>query len=206
MYNILIFRQVRAVNDHARAGDRQREERLTHRHDPCARVQQILPLRYEQVFVAFDRIRQEGYADSNNDEQDEECGHHHLVDLFNAAGHAEDQHSRRQQDNQGVPRHTGKIRAAHFREELLRFGAHQRAGQCTECAPQHPADDDGVADGNTERAEQRNRTEDGAALFTAGLHRKFIRADRTCAGHTAEGELAGQADIAEQCDKQQVGD
>ena len=105
-----------------------------------------------------------------------------------------------------MPRHTGKIRAAHFREELLRFGAHQRAGQCTERAPQHPADDDGVADGDTERAEQRNRTEDGAALFTAGLHRKFIRADRTCAGHTAEGELAGQADIAEQCDKQQVGD
>ena len=65
---------------------------------------------------------------------------------------------------------------------------------------------DGVADGNTERAEQRNRTEDGAALFAAGLHRKFIRADRTCAGHAAEGELAGQADIAEQRNKQQVGD
>ena len=49
-------------------------------------------------------------------------------------------------------------------------------------------------------------TENGAALFAAGLHRKFIRADRTCAGHAAEGELAGQADIAEQRNKQQVGD
>ena len=92
-----------------------------------------------------------------------------LFYLFNAAGHAEDQHSCRQQDNQGVPRHTGKF--------VLLISVKNCSGSvlisepvsAPNALPQHPADDDGVADGNTERA--------GAAGIVPRMAPPFFAAD-----------------------------
>ena len=97
------------------------------------------------------------------------------------------------------------MRCAHLRKVGFRFGAHQRAGQCAERAPDDPAHDDRIADRNAERTEQRNRAEYSAAFFAA----RFIaystsRSVRCRSG--GKGEFARQADIAEQRDKQQIGD
>lgn len=82
---------------------------------------------------------------------------------------------------------------------------HERTGHRAAQAAQHPAQDDRIADGNAQRAQQRNPADHGAhGLFAAACKAVLIRADGARAGKPAGAELRGQAHPSEQEHKQQI--
>jgi len=202
--DILVFAQVGAVHDHAGAGNGQGEEGLSHGHDPGVGVCQVFPLWHEQELVACCRAGQEKYTDSNDDEQHEEGGHHDLVDLFNALGGPEQQNAAGDKHHNAVTAHIAEG-ATHFAEKRSRIGSEQLTGQGTQQTPENPADDDGVAQCDAQRTEQRDPAHGCAQLALASAFPTEAEGAQS-AGlcHTSDGKFCAQTHQTEQYNENDI--
>ena len=203
--DVLVLFQVAAVDDHAGACDGQREEGLTHSHDPCFGICQLLPLGHEQKFIACGCTGQECHANGNNHKQHEECGHHNLVQLLNALGGAQQQTSAAQHYDGGVAGNVAQS-AAHGGEVCGGIGGHQIACDAAQQTLQYPAQNDGVANGNAQRAKQGNPAKRIAQLaLAAGCEAVFVCAQSTCLCAAADGKFCGQTHQTEQHYENNIG-
>ena len=178
--NVLVLLQVRTVYDHTAACDGQGEECLTHGHDPGVGVCQLFPLGHEQEFVACGCPGQECHTDSYQNEQHEKCGHQNLIQLFNALGGAQQQAAAAQYNNQCVAGYVAQC-AAHFSEECTCVHCQQLTCEAAQQALENPAENDGVANGNAQRAEQGNPAQCVAQLALAASS-KAVFIGTQCAG------------------------
>ena len=138
--------------------------------------------------------------------------HHDLVGLFNAAGNAErhDEKAHRNCDHDPdicAPRVGSGIEAADDRIHVLTHGR-QSAVKRQKCILEDPTHDAGVADGQRQRPEHRDVTDELARLAFAearlGAHAE--RADRTGAARAAECKFSDDAGRGDEDDKEEVRD
>lgn len=203
--DVLALFHIAAVDEHARAVDGQGEEGLSHGHHPGLRVEQIAPVGPEQVEVALHGAGQEGHPDGDDEEQDEEGGHHDLAELLNAGGHAEDQDGGRHRHRREVPGDGAEVHRQGG-EEALSVPGQDGAGEGACGVPQHPAHHHRVADGDAQHPQQGDGAQHPAAPAAPLPEHVVQRAHGAGAGEAAQGELPRQAHIAEQGDEQEIGD
>ena len=91
----LLDLEIRGINHHTTHTHREREEGLTDSREDGLGRECRLEVRREEEAITLDSIRHKGYADSHNDEDDEECGHHHLRRLLDALLHTCSHHAMR---------------------------------------------------------------------------------------------------------------
>ena len=126
--DVLVLREICAVDDHAAARDGEGEERLSHRPDPDHRVLERLPARGEHEAVALTYARQHRHAHREDQEDDEKQRHHDLVGFFDAV-RAQIERQQRPHDHDDVVRNDG-IRCGGERAEPRRgVRRHQRADE-----------------------------------------------------------------------------
>ena len=205
-HDVLVLGQIRAVDDHAAAGDGQGEKRLPHSPDPDHRVFEGLPARGEHELVALGRAGQQRHAHGQHDKDEEKQRHHDLVGLFDAVCAEKERQQCAGHDDDVVGDDGVRLRGKR-REPHGGVARHERAEQGVDQRLENVRHDDGVADGDAQRPGQRQPAEQAADL-SGGLAARgpcvFIGAERAGAGAAAHGELRRQADGAEDDHKQQV--
>lgn len=206
----LALAKVRAVDDAAVAGNRQREERLTERIDPDIGVKQARGLDGEDIPIAARCTGQRGHVDTQTHKQQKQNRHHDLIRLFNAARDAKRHddkahHDRDDDPDIRTPRAGGGVEAADDRIHVLPHGG-QATVKRQECILEDPTHDAGVANGQRQRAEHRNITDQfaGPALAPARLGAHAESVDRSRTGCTAERELPDDAGGTDENDKQEI--
>ena len=205
-HDVLVLGQVRAVDDHAAAGDGQGEKRLPHGPDPDHRILERLPARGEHELVALGRAGQQRHAHCQHQKDDEKQRHHDLVGLFDAVRAEKERQQRAGHDDDVVGDDGVRLRGKR-REPHGGVARHERAEQGVDKRLEDVRHDDGVADGDAQRPGQRQPAEQAADLsggLAARGPRAFIGAERAGAGAAAHGELRRQADGTEDDHKQQV--
>ena len=204
--DVLLLIQICAVDDHAAAGDRQREEGLPHGGDPDRGVFQRLPARDQHEKIALARTGQKRRAHGEDQKDQKEQRHHDLVGLLDAVC-AEEQREQRADDHDHMVRHDREAGLREGGEPGRRVGVHQRPRDRIGKRLQHIGNDDRIADGDAERTGQRQPAErpaDLPRLFSARPPRIGVGAERSRPGAAADGKLGRQPDIAEDDDKQQI--
>ncbi len=203
--NVLRLLHVAAVDEHARAVDGQGEEGLSHGHNPGLGVEQVAPVRLEQVEVPVHRAREKGHPHGDDEEEHKEGGHHELADFLDAGGHAQHQNQDGQGHGDEVPGHRAEVHRQGVKEGCGvpgQDGAGHRPGD----VPQHPAHHHRVADGDAQHAQQGHDADDFSAPLAPSFQGIVKGADGARAGEAAQGEFTGQSGIAEQGHKDEVGD
>ena len=211
-WNALVFAEVRTVDHAAVARDGQGEKSLTKGIDPDIRVEQPRRLDGEDIPIAARRAGQREHIDSERDKEEKQDRHHDLVGFFNAAGNTErhDEKAHRNCDHDPdvrAPRAGSGIEAADDRIHILTHGR-QAAVKRQKRILEDPAHDAGVADGQCQRPEHRDVTDELArlAFSEARLGAHTERADRACAARAAECKLPDDAGRGDEDDKEEVRD
>ena len=150
---VVILLKIRCVGNHTTHTHREREEGLTDSREDGLGRECRLEIGREEEAIALDSIRHKGYADSHNDEDDEECGHHHLRGLFDTLLHAtHDDKVRQQNEDNGIEDLSPRIlKRRELCREAIRRGV-ERAANRAHHILQRPARHDVVVTRDKERA------------------------------------------------------
>ena len=204
-----IVAQIGAVDQGAVACNGKGEEGLAQGEDPHHGVQQTLGLQHEDVLISRRRAGEGDQIDSQSHEQKEEQGSHDLVGFFNAFAHAE------RHDNDGHS-HAGHLPARVSGGSGAKLGAEgvqtvqsgQRAGDGSGGVLEDPPGHHGIADGQSQRTQYRDQTQQLARLFgaEAQLGGCAEGVDGAGAGSTAKGHLSNHAGRADDDHEDQIGD
>ena len=206
-HHVLLGVQVGPVDNHAAARDGQGEEGLTHGPDPHHGVEQIGPPGGEHILIALHGPGQEGHPDGQNQEDDKEQGHHHLVGPLDASGPQEEGEQSAHHHNHMEGDHR-VVRQGEGLKPRPRVHAHQRPAHRGGKGLEHIGNNHRVAQGDAHGARQRQPAQQAAGgtqlLLPAGPGH-LIGAQGAGVGPAAHGILGGQAHRAEEHDEKQVG-
>ena len=227
--DILALGQVGTVDYRTVACNGQGEERLTECKYPQVGLSQTSRIQGQNVLIAFRCAGQSADVDCQYEEQTEQNRHHDLVSLLNAACNAH-YHDRKGNDQcNDLPYAVADAEETGRRHCLEGFGkrfclrsgraeraadsahiraeAEQAAGEGHEGVLEDPAENDRVADGQHQCADDRDSADGLTGFFIAaaltGTHTE--RTNRTCSCTAAESELLDNAGTADQNYKDEIG-
>ena len=204
--DVFVLGEIRAVNDHAAARDGQGEKRLPHCPNPDHGITENLPARGEHEAVSLRRARQKRHAHRKDCEDEKEHRHHDPVCLFDAV-RAEEERQKRSGNNDNMVRDHGEGPRRKVRKPRRGIRGHKRSDDRIHKRLENVGHNDGVPDGNTERACKRQPAKHRARLpcvFAAGSPGVFVSAERAGGGAAAHRKLRRKADIAEDQHEQNI--
>ena len=208
-HDVLILRQIGAVDDRTVTGDGQREERLAEGENPHQRVEQPFGVEREDVLVAGAGAGKKRDINAENHKQDKQRRHHDLIGFFNAAGYAQRHDGKGSEDRNndaGDVIHRDNVKVAADGRHVLSHCMHI-AGDGDKGVLEDPAHDDRVTDREGHRADDRDKADAFADLAVAAESRAFAEsADGAGAGRTAESKLADNAGRTNQENADEVRD